>query len=135
MKNKKIYIFSILLALFTLLSSYSNLQNTVIENINTAFSTGNITAISPYINNNIGLSFDDTKYIYSKSQSEAVLKDFFQKEKIKSYSIKKRSNNQNTDELYLICEYISQKNNYLVFLNVKREANKYKINEIHFQSQ
>lgn len=63
----------------------------VIDDIAAAIRSGNPKNISKYFIENIDLKINDQEDIYSKQQAEAILKDFFTKHPVKSYTIAHKS--------------------------------------------
>ncbi len=81
-------------ALFLLLAlsiSSSAFSIDIIEGIATAIRSGSPQSISKYFIENIDLKVIDKEDVYSKQQSEMILKDFFSKHPVKSYTIAHKS--------------------------------------------
>lgn len=132
---KKVLI-TLIVSIFSTILIASNQKvagQTFIDEIKTAFNNGDAAILSKHFSNNIDIAFNKDSGLYSKSQSEMIMRDFFSKEKSESFEIKQRSYQKDNELLYLISSYKSSKNKYLVFITFKWEANKYKIVEIHFK--
>lgn len=63
----------------------------IIDGIATAIRSGNPKNISKYFIENIDLKVIDKEDVYSKQQSEMILKDFFGKHPVKTYTIAHKS--------------------------------------------
>ena len=120
--------------LFTIISLKGNGQD-VLQSINNSFSTGEIDLLKKHLRNNLDLSFDQQKSIYSKSQALALLKQRFDKEPPKEFKTIKTSDLNNKNIIFVIYEYTSSKSKYLVYMSIKNDKDGLKIAEIHFESQ
>lgn len=63
----------------------------VIDDIATAIRSGNPKNISNFFIDNIDLKVIDQEDVYSKQQAEMILKDFFAKHAVKSYTVAHKS--------------------------------------------
>jgi len=84
MKNLKLSI------LFTFLVFFLNTSFTyeqLPENIKNAFKLGNSTELAKYFNSNVELGILENEAIYSKSQAELVVKDFFRRNKPSEFTV------------------------------------------------
>lgn len=63
----------------------------VIDDIAVAIRSGNPKNISKFFIDNIDLKIIDQEDVYSKQQAEMILKDFFSKHPVKSYTIAHKS--------------------------------------------
>lgn len=57
------------------------------EEVANAIKTGDAGAISKYFSDNIDLKILDKEDVYSKAQAELIIKDFFSKHPLKSFTI------------------------------------------------
>ncbi len=82
---KKIFIFILLMSVFNGLSA----QNTseIPRGISMALKAGNASELIKYMNESVEMVILDREGIYSKSQSEMILKDFFSKNPPKKFSL------------------------------------------------
>lgn len=67
----------------------------VIDDIATAIRSGNPKNISKFFIDNIDLKVIDKEDVYSKQQAEMILKDFFGKHAVKSYTVAHKSEPKN----------------------------------------
>ncbi len=80
-------------ALLFLLTSLASLAFSVdlIDGISTAIRSGNPQNISKYFIENIDLKVIAQEDVYSKQQAEMILKDFFSKHPVKSFTVAHKS--------------------------------------------
>jgi acetylglutamate synthase len=80
-------------ALFLLILSVSSFAFTldVIDDISVAIRSGNPKNISKFFIDNIDLKVIEQEDVYSKQQAEMILKDFFTKHPVKSYTVAHKS--------------------------------------------
>jgi hypothetical protein len=77
---------NLLLALIILnVYAFTTFGNT--DELVSGFKTGNAALIAKQMNPNISLSLNASTNMYSKAQAELVLKDFFEKNAVKSFTI------------------------------------------------
>lgn len=81
--------FAILLFVFSIASFAFTID--VIDDIATAIRSGNPKNISKFFIENIDLKVIEQEDVYSKQQAEMILKDFFTKHAVKSYTVAHKS--------------------------------------------
>lgn len=133
-KIHKYIAISIFTVLFTIYYNLGFAQD-IVQDIHVSFSTGQVDKLKQHMNNNLDVSFDQNKSIYSKSQALALLKQRFDSEPPKKYKLIKSSDLRNKTLVFLIAEYQSTKARYLIYLSLKKDNEVLKISEIHFESQ
>lgn len=126
---------TLLIFICILVTSGSMIGQSFIEDISKAFEQGNASAISKHFQNNLHISFDNSQSVYSKSQAEVILKDFFEAEQVKEYKVNLRSFTKNNEKLYLISTLQTHKSEFLVYLAFIYKNNKYSLTEIQFKRQ
>jgi hypothetical protein len=82
-----------LILLFTFVSTLCSAD--VIDDIAAAIRSGNPKNISKYFIDNIDLKIIEQEDVYSKPQAEMILKDFFSKHAVKSFTIAHKSEPKN----------------------------------------
>ncbi len=106
----------ILIASFTLLSA-GGISQTGNE-ITTALKKGDHKLLSKYFNNNIELVLPGHENIFSKSQAELILKDFFIKNPPKSFTVQHSGGPD--DAKYSIGLYKSGEKSYRIYYLLKK---------------
>lgn len=102
-----------------LLASFISLSFTIdmIDDVASAIRSGNPKNISKYFIENIDLKVIEQEDVYSKQQAEMILKDFFTKHPVKSFTIAHRSAPKNGSQ-YIIGTLETGNGKYRVyFLN------------------
>ncbi|MEO6903488.1 MAG: DUF4783 domain-containing protein [Bacteroidia bacterium] len=109
-----------LLAGIFLLSTvfYSFTLVDVIDTIASAIQTGNSKKLSDYFIENVDLKIIDREDIYSKQQAEMILKDFFSKHPVKSFSIAHKSTIKNGAQ-YIIGSLNTTNEKFRIYFLIK----------------
>src|SRR3989304_4296695 len=120
MKSIKAILFAILFIVF-----YSNAYSITAKNIpvgiTDAFKNGNSKELATYFNNNIEITLLETEGIYSKSQAEQILADFFKKYPPKNFQMIHRGGKERSN--YAICEFYSGEKKFRVTIYLKEINN------------
>lgn len=74
--------------------SLHNNPNATFSSLEKAFVDGDAKKITVHIENKVLLEINKSESVYSKSQAELILKDFFEKNKPKTFTIKSKSNSK-----------------------------------------
>lgn len=83
------------LALFLIVLSSMAFRLDIIDDIASAIRSGNPKNISKFFIENIDLKVIEQEDVYSKQQAEMILKDFFSKHAVKSFSVAHKSEPKN----------------------------------------
>ena len=95
MKNKAI-------VLLLIVSTFSiSLTPDMIGEVSTAIRAGNSTNISKHFIERIDLKVLEKEDVYSKEQAEMILKDFFAKHPVKSFTIAHKSEAKNGSQYFI----------------------------------
>jgi len=121
----------ILLSLFTLTSwtfdIYSDITN--------AIRSGDAKSVAVYFNKTVDLTVNDEEEVLSKIHAEQVLKEFFQKNQPKSFSLIHKGVSKEGSK-YAIGNMVTSKGiNYRTYFFVKQTGSKELIQEIRFEKQ
>lgn len=108
--------FIILFTFIRLISMASVLD--VIDNISAAIRSGNPKNLSVYFIDNIDLKVINQEDVYSKQQAEMILKDFFTKHPIKSYTIAHKSEPKNGSQ-YVIGTLETNNGKFRIYFLIK----------------
>ncbi len=113
---------------------FTDTPNDIIQTISKAISSGKSENVAVYFNSTLDLTTPDNEGTYSKIQAEQILKDFFSKNPISSFTIK--HNGSSTDgSIYAIGIYLSDTLTYRVYFLLKKFDQKYLIQKIEFELQ
>ncbi len=127
---KKIFlplIFSLSL-IFQVVSAYGG----TLENIAAAIQAGNAKELAKYFDSNVDITVYNKEEMYSKTQAEMVVKDFFSKNPPSSFRIiHKGTSNQGSE--YAIGTLVTNVGSFRTYIYVKQKAAGYSIQEIRFE--
>lgn len=96
--------------------------------------TGNSKEIAKYFDSNVAITIAGKEGNYSKNQAEIVLKDFFAKNSVKSFSlIHKGTSNEGSK--YGIGSLCTAGGTYRTYIYVKQQGASYTIQELRFEKE
>jgi hypothetical protein len=116
-KNNKMKIKSVILLSIICFSSFA-FTPTVIDNIASAIRSGNPKNISKFFIDNIDLKIIEQENVYSKQQAEMILKDFFTKHVVKSFTIAHKSEPKNGSQ-YVIGTLVTANGKFRTYFLIK----------------
>jgi len=105
-----------------------------IQQMKTAFSSGNYVTLSDLFSDSVDLTVLETDGIFSKTQAKGVLKNFFEKEKPKSFQIKHQGSS-NDGTVYAISLYVSDKHSHRVYALFKSSQGNAKIVQLQIEEE
>ncbi len=123
----------ILLVTFAFFSISAISLNAIDGNIISAIKAGNAVALSKYFNSNIELSILDNEDVYSKSQAQIILKDFFAKHKVLSFNVIHQGGKNESN--YLIGNLATSNGTFRVYFLVKTVGNKKLIQQFRIENE
>lgn len=123
------FITSILVAFIGLFGTGSDIN----EDISNAIRSGNGKELSKFFGDNVDLKLLDLEDIYSKSQAEVIIKDFFAKHTVESFFISHKSQPKN-DSMYSIGTLQTNKGKYRTYFFLKKLNGKFVIQEFRIES-
>jgi hypothetical protein len=82
----------------------------------------------------IELRLPDNENTYSTSQAEMIMKDFFKKYPPDSFTIVQKGSTDAVS-MFAICNYLSGSRQYQVYINLRKEKDKYLIQKIKFEEK
>lgn len=102
-----------------------------LEAVATAFRSGNVNKLSPYLDVRVDISLPDKSDSYSKSQAEMVISDFFSVHGVRNFKIFQQGENAG----FLFCTGLLQtfSGNYRTTLFFKQKGSREFVQEIRFQ--
>jgi hypothetical protein len=103
-----------------------------LETIAAAIQAGNAKELAKYFDNNVDITVYNKEEMYSKTQAEMVVKDFFSKNPPSSFKIiHKGTSNQGSE--YAIGTLVTSVGSFRTYIYVKQKATAYSIQEIRFE--
>ena len=117
-----------LLTSFLIFSSITFATLDVVDDIAIAIRSGNAKELSKYFNTNIDLNIPGNEGVYSKAQAELILKDFFAKHPLKSFSILHQGSSKDGAR-YAIGNLVTEKGTFRTYFYMKKKSDRYYIHE------
>ncbi len=114
----------ILLTAFTFLTGMNDVIN--------AIRTGNANTVSKYFDNTVEISVAGKGNNYSKSQAEAILRDFFANNTVKSFTVIHQG--EAGGSLFCIGTLSTSNGSFRTTLNLKQKGGKQLLQEIKFDN-
>jgi hypothetical protein len=115
----------IVLSSFTFLSS--------IDEVITAMKAGNATEIARFFDNTVEINMPDKSNSYSKSQAELVLKDFFNSNTVKSFTVIHKG--ENSGSQFCIGTLVTKNATYRTTVFMKQKGDKQVLQTITFENK
>lgn len=106
----------------------------VADDVAAAIKTGNATTIAKFFSTNVDLKILDKEDVYSKAQAELILKDFFSKNAVKSFSVLHKSTAKNGDQLVTGSYESSTGKKYRMYYLLKKDAAGFTVNQFRIDS-
>ncbi len=128
---KKNILLTILVSIFFSVSVFADIY----EDIASAIRTGNYKQIASYFNNNVDMTILSKEDVYSKTQAEIILKDFFIKNPPKSFVILHQGNSKEGAKYSIGSLMTTQGTSYRTYFFVKQNAGKFYIQELRFEKE
>jgi hypothetical protein len=124
---------SILISLVFLLSSFRAYTENIPAELITSFKTGDATRLAEYFNNSVELTLFDKEEIYSKTQAEMIMRDFFKQHIPTQFKILHQGGKDNSKYAIgnLICGSIS----YRITFLLKIEDGKLYIHQLRIENE
>ena len=116
-----------------LLSFEVEQQVTVPDEIYSAIKAGNSKVLAKYFNSNVELVILDKEGVYSKTQAELILRDFFAKH-IPSNLVKRHEGKSGKLASYVICALTSSKGQYRVYFVMKSNNGEFTIHQFRIEN-
>jgi len=129
--KKYIYFTALIIVVLSFTSNLSLAQSDDFELVGKIIKTGNAKDLVKQFHTTIELNIDGKEASYSKSQAEAVLKNFFSKNPPTAFTINHKGASK-SGLPYAIGQYKNELGNYRVWIRLKEVNGKNLINEISF---
>jgi hypothetical protein len=106
----------------------------ILDNIAGAISSGNANALAQYFDNTVDITVVDKEAVYSKSQAQVVVQDFFSKNPVRRFTLIHRGSSAEGSS-YGIGNFESGSQVFRVYYFVKLKNGVYFIQEMRFEKQ
>jgi hypothetical protein len=119
----------ILISAFVVLVSFTT--NSAWEDVLLSLKSGNSSRISLFFDERVELSFPESNHAYSKTQAEAVVRDFFQLHQVRNFELLHKG--ENVGSFYCIGTLHTKNGVFRTTVFVKQKGNKQLVQEIRFE--
>lgn len=120
-----LFTIAVILSSFTFFSS--------IDEVITAMKSGNAADMAKFFDNTVEINMPDKSNSYSKSQAELVLKDFFNSNAVKNFTVIHKGDNSGSQ--FCIGTLITRNNTYRTTIFMKLKADKQVLQTITFENK
>jgi Domain of unknown function (DUF4783) len=124
-------IFTFLCVLF-FLSSFTLTEHQNLNDVILAIKAGNANTVSKYFDNTVEISVAGKSNNYSKSQGEAILRDFFTNNSVKSFSVVHQGGSGGAQ--FCIGTLVTNHGSFRTTVNLKQKGDKQMLQEIKFEN-
>ena len=119
---------------FLLIFSITFASPDVVDDIAVAIRSGNAKELAKFFNANINLNIPENEGFYSKAQAELILKDFFSKNPLKSFTILHQGSSKDGAR-YAIGNMVIEKGTFRAYFYMKKESGRYFIHEFSLSEE
>ena len=106
-----------------------------LNEISKALSGGNADELARFFDENVEIAIMDTEDQYSKAEAKNIVKDFFAKHKVSSYSQVHQGTSKGKDSQYTIGNLKANGDSFRVYVYMKVSNGKYIIQELRFDKE
>lgn len=121
--------FFTILAAVVALSSFTFING--LNDVINAIKAGNAAGVAKYFDNTVEITLPTKNANYSKSQGEAVLKDFFANNPVKSFTVIHQGESGGAQ--FCIGTLVNSNGSFRTTVNLKQKADKQILQEIKFE--
>ena len=108
-------------------------ENQVLGKVHDAIRTGDASGLSSWFHTTVDLELGDTDGNFSRNQAEMILKDFFTRNPVKSFTVKHQGSSDDGSK-YSIGHYIAKNGQeYRVYVLLKQSEGGLRINQLQFE--
>ncbi len=120
-----------LLLVSTVMLSFSSLVG--IEEVVAALKSGSAAQVAKYFDNTVDITLPEKSNSYSKSQAEVILRDFFNNNPVKAFSVIHKGDNAGSQ--YFIGKLVTKNSTYRTTVFMKQRGDKQFLQEIRFENE
>jgi hypothetical protein len=122
----------VLIVLLSLHSFTASAQDDINKPIVTALTAGNAATLSDYFNTMVDLGISGNEDSYSKTQATQILKDFFNKNPVKSVKITRQGTSTDGSQ-FSIGEMLAGTATFRIYYLLKKVSGKFLIQQLQIQ--
>lgn len=122
------------LFLFFPFLSFTTTAQSPINLVTKAMKSGNAAEVAKHFDKIVDITMQNDQSTYSKSQAEMVLKNFFSKHPVKSFSVKHSGGSADSTSIYLIGDLVTiSDQKYRLYLYFRQDSGEMHLQEIRFE--
>lgn len=110
-------------------------QQLALDNITKAISTGNVTALEPYLDKSVEISILEQENVYSKTEAINILKTFFGKNKPQAFNQMHTGQSKGKEAQYSIGSLTTSAGAFRVYIYARVESDKFYVQELRFDKE
>ncbi len=131
---KKFYKNVLLISILLVTTLLSAKAQEPLEEVTNSVRSGNVPAIAKYFDKFVTITINSNQSVYSKTQGEMVLKDFFAKNPIKELVVMQQgATSGGNDAKYVIGNLVTNNGSYRLYVVLKHKENIYILQEMRFE--
>lgn len=121
------------LTFICIVTCFSAFAQPSVDDVRNALNEGAVSEVAKYFDKVVDITINSQQSTYSKSQAEVVLKNFFKKNRTKSFSIKHKGNAASDNSIFVIGELNTATSPYKTYLFFKQKDKVYFLQEIRLE--
>lgn len=106
-----------------------------LDSIASAIKSGDSKGLAAYFDNTVEVKIANKEGAYSKSQAEAIVKDFFTKNPPKNFSFIHDGPSGGNNAHYAIGSLTTDKGKFRTYVYLKKKSDKFYIQELSFENE
>ena len=104
-----------------------------LDEVATAIRSGDITMLSPYLDNRVDIVLPDKSDTYSRNQAEMIIRDFFLTNGVRNFQIKQKGEQGSGSQFCMGILQTLHGGNFKTMLFMKQKGDKQFVQELRFQ--
>ncbi len=106
----------------TLVFHVSMAQSVTLSNIERAMKVGDVNGLSGYFGNSIDITINQNQSTYSNTQAQMVLRDFFNKNGVRSFDFTHTGNSPTNNILFCVGSLNTNSGTFKVYMYLKQQS-------------
>ena len=124
----------LIVGFFLIQNSFGQTEKDISSSIEVAIKVGNAKELTKLFSNSIDLNIPGNEGVYSKAQSELILRDFFTKNNPKSYTTLHKGSSKDGAK-YTIGNLVTDKGAFRAYFYMKQKGDSYTIHEFSLNNE
>jgi hypothetical protein len=124
-----------LISLLFIIAAHTGSITEISNEVAAAIKAGNASEVIKYCANTVDLKVLDKENVYSRAQAELIIKDFFLKKPVKSFSIVHQGSSKSGDRFTIGTYETTGGETFRTYFLFKKEGEKLTIQQMRFETQ